>query len=94
VAFIPKDVPALYLNKARLAGLSPWFTTVCHYCGLEFAPVRHTICTAAPRSTPNELRLTAVALFSLERVVTWSLAAAEGEHKDVVSSYRTHRLVS
>jgi hypothetical protein len=57
--------------EAHFAWLSPWFATVhlCHHLshclrlrGIHFELVLRTLCILAPRATPNELLLTAVAL--------------------------------
>jgi hypothetical protein len=73
------DAPDVFC-EARFAGLSPWFAPVrgggggvC--CGL----VRHALCIFEPRSTPNELGLIAVTLFSEGRVAVWPLAVAAEE---------------
>jgi hypothetical protein len=68
--------------EARFAGLSPWFAPVrCRrrVRGIHFEFARRALCIIAPRSTPNELSLTAVTLFSQECAAVWSLAQAEGE---------------
>jgi hypothetical protein len=71
--------------EARCAGLSPWFAPVCGggggvYCGL----VRHALCIFEPRSTPNELGLIAVTLFSEGRVAVWPLAVAAEERQHAI----------
>jgi hypothetical protein len=73
------EVPSLVFCEVRFAGLSPWFAPVRHgggvgVRGLRFGLVRRALYIFAPRSTPNELRLTAVMPFSQGRVAAWPQA--------------------
>jgi hypothetical protein len=49
--------------------------------GQHFGLVRRALCIFAPRSTPNELGLVAVALLSEVRVALWPLAVAAEERQ-------------
>jgi hypothetical protein len=71
--------------EARVAGLSPWFAPIRGGVGggggggLHSGLVCRALCIFAPRSTPNELLLIAVMLFSQGRVAAWPLAVAAEE---------------
>jgi hypothetical protein len=69
--------------EARFAGLSPWFAPV-RGGGLHFGLVRRALCIFAPRSTPNELPLIAVTLFSQGRVAAWPLAVAAEDRQHAI----------
>jgi hypothetical protein len=73
--------------KARIAGLSPWFAPVRlrHRHGIHFALWCHPLYISAPHSTPNELLLAAVTMFSEEHVAAWSLAPAAVERQHAIS---------
>jgi hypothetical protein len=49
--------------------------------GLHFGLVCRALCIFAPRSTPNELLVIAVTLFSQGRVAAWPLAVAAEERQ-------------
>jgi hypothetical protein len=72
-----------YFCEARSAGLRPWFPPIRWGVGvgggLHFGLVRRALCIFAPRSTPNELFLIAVTLFSQGSVAAWPLAVAAEE---------------
>jgi hypothetical protein len=72
--------------EARVAGLSPCFAPVrsCGGGGVYFGLVRRALCIFAPRSTPNELGLIAVTLFSEGRVAVWPLAVAAEERQHAI----------
>jgi hypothetical protein len=83
--------PCICHCEARFAGLSPWFAPVCRGGdgaggggGLHFKLVRRALFIFAPRSTPNELLLTAVTLFSQGRVAAWPLAVAAEERQHAI----------
>jgi hypothetical protein len=62
--------------RSPLCGAEP---LVCPWWyGIYFGLVRRALCIFAPRSTPNELGLIAVTLFSEGRVAVWPLAVAAG----------------
>jgi hypothetical protein len=78
-------------REARFSGLSPWFAPVRGGGaggGLHFGLVHRALCIFAPRSTPNstpnELLLVAVALFSQGRVAAWPLAVAAEERQHAI----------
>jgi hypothetical protein len=72
--------------EARFAGLSPWFSPVRGGGGggLHFGLVRRALCIFAPCSTPNELLLIAVTLFSQDRVAGLPLAVAAQERQHAI----------
>jgi hypothetical protein len=70
-------------------GLSPWFAPVRGgggggVGGLHFGLVRHALYIFAPRSTPNDLLLIAVTLFSQGRTAAWPLAVAAEERQHAI----------
>jgi hypothetical protein len=71
--------------EARFAWLSPWFAPVRGGGGgVYFGLVLRALCIFAPRSTPNELGLIAVTLFSEGHVAVWPLAVAAEERQHAV----------
>jgi hypothetical protein len=77
--------------ELRQCGLSPGALSEAESCcfnsgggGSLFGLMRRALCIFAPRSTPNELLLIAVMLFSLGRVVAWPLAVAAEERQHAI----------
>jgi hypothetical protein len=65
--------------RSPLCGAEPLVCPWSSWYGIYFGLVRRALCILAPRSTPNELGLIAVTLFSEGRVAVWPLAVAAKE---------------